>query len=61
MALCYKDRSYCGSDCVNTACSRFVSPAISAAAASFGLPIAYMDLQTGCPDYRPPAEPPKDP
>jgi hypothetical protein len=46
---------------VNTECSRYVSPAIAVAAARADLPIAYMDLSTNCPDYKPPGEASKDP
>lgn len=58
MSLCYRDRSYCASDCVNHTCSRFVSPAIAADAARLGLPISYTDYRTRCGSYIPPGEPP---
>lgn len=51
MALCYRGRAYCGSDCANTSCSRFVSPDIAVAAARLDLPIAYSDFSPKCPDY----------
>lgn len=57
MALCYRDRTYCMSDCVNNGCSRFASDAVKAAAVKVGLPICYTDLRMGCPGYLQPGTP----
>ena len=32
MAFCYKDKTFCNSDCVNTQCHRNFSPQVSAEA-----------------------------
>ena len=53
MALCYKDRAYCSASetkCFNHECYRYASNETKAAAADYGLPIAYMDLSTDCKD-----------
>ena len=51
MALCYKDRSYCGSDCINNWCVRYASKELKKEAAEFGLPVAYQDYSKTCGDY----------
>ena len=51
MALCYKDRSYCSSDCVNKKCSRYISEELVNEAYKFGLPIASIDMSKTCGDY----------
>jgi len=60
MALCYKDKTFCKSDCVNTQCHRNFSPQVSAEAdawaESFGLeyaPIAMSDFSGDCDQYLP--------
>ena len=59
MALCYKDKTFCDSDCVNTQCHRNFSPQVSAEAntwaESFGLdyaPIALSDFSNDCGGYQ---------
>ena len=59
MALCYKDKTFCKSDCVNTQCHRNFSPQVSAEAdawaESFGLdyaPIALSDFSNDCGGYQ---------
>ena len=63
MALCYKDKTFCKSDCVNTQCHRNFSPEVSAAAdawaESFGFdyaPIAMSDFSSDCDEYQKPRD-----
>ena len=51
MALCYKDRTFCRSDCVVTACFRYYDEEIAQEAKDFGLPVALSDFSKRCPDY----------
>lgn len=52
MGLCYKDRTYCRSDCVNTTCDRFVSEELRKEAAEFGLPLSLTDFSVRCSVYK---------
>ena len=58
MALCYRDRSFCGSNCTKRDCDRFYSEAVRASADAHGLPIAFMDFSPRCDDYQPSADKP---
>jgi hypothetical protein len=49
--ICYRDRSYCDSDCRNTTCDRFVSQQLINDANAFGLPLALTDYSKNCPGY----------
>jgi hypothetical protein len=51
MALCYKDRTYCESDCANTRCRRFIYKTLFKEAEDFGLPVAVSDFSPDCIDY----------
>jgi hypothetical protein len=51
MALCYKDMTFCKSDCANTTCRRFMYKGLAKEAHDFGLPIAQSDFSVGCPGY----------
>lgn len=51
MAICYRDQTYCMSDCTNKACHRFVTQQIRDEAIAFGLPMAYADFSKNCEDY----------
>jgi len=46
--LCYRDRTFCSSDCTNTACYRHLR------AKELNLLIAYSDFSPTCPDYKEP-------
>lgn len=50
--ICYRDRTYCASDCTDAACERNVTPATEAEASRAGLPIARADLAARCGGYR---------
>jgi hypothetical protein len=52
MGLCYKDKAYCWSDCVNTTCDRFVSDELRKEAAEFGLPLSLINFSAKCPGYK---------
>jgi hypothetical protein len=54
--LCYRDRTYCSSDCTNAACDRFVSEEVTVKAQNFGLPLCLGDLSPRCKEYAPPAK-----
>jgi hypothetical protein len=63
--ICFKDRSFCDSDCVNRDCYRNFSPALQAEAREWWkgfkapgpAPVFGYDMSQGCPDYRPPTAP----
>lgn len=61
--LCFRDMTFCDSDCVNKTCVRLLTPELRSQAESwwnpFGLkttepPIALADFREGCADYKPP-------
>lgn len=54
--MCYRDKTFCMSDCINQACWRFLSDNDAANANSLNLPLSLSDYSTDCPDYLPPAE-----
>ena len=62
--ICYKDRAWCGSDCINRECPRNMTPEEYDRAKEWwshdpeNVPIAYMDFSVDCPDYIAPTTPP---
>jgi len=58
--LCYKDQTFCSSDCTNKECFRFFGDEQKEGAAKWwrGLegnpPIAFSDFRERCPAYTPP-------
>lgn len=52
MALCYKDQTFCKSDCVQTICFRYYDDEVAEEAKSFGLPVAMSDFSSRCPKYK---------
>ena len=54
--LCYRDRTFCHSDCINTECRRYLPPTDEIRAKELELPIAWSDFSTDCPDYTPEVE-----
>lgn len=50
--LCYRDQSYCASDCINVECFRYLSDEVKERANGVGLPIATADFSGCCDDYR---------
>lgn len=53
---CYRDMTFCGSDCVNRACFRNVTEKVKQSAAETNLPLALRDFSPGCDDYKAPAQ-----
>ena len=51
--LCYRDMSFCNSDCTNTDCFRFVSDAVVEGSEKTGLPLATCDFSENCEEYKP--------
>jgi hypothetical protein len=51
MALCYKDQTFCNSDCTNSACFRFIHKDLFTEANDFGLPVAMSDFSPSCEYY----------
>ena len=49
--ICYRDQSYCASDCINSQCFRYLSDEVKAGAEKCGLPIATTDFSDDCDDY----------
>lgn len=60
MALCYKDRTFCVSDCTVSDCWRYFGPEQVEGARRWwphdpdNAPIAWHDFSGQCPDYTPP-------
>lgn len=60
--ICFHDRAFCGSDCVNRKCSRNLTPEFERDARRWWeqfksaepVPIAYCDFRTGCNAYESP-------
>lgn len=48
---CYKDQTFCASDCVNTECFRYYDSGVAADAREFGLPVALSDFTKSCNYY----------
>lgn len=60
MAMCFRDMTFCSSDCTRVACMRHFGPAEDAAARRWwshdpdNAPIAFSDFSATCSDYRAP-------
>lgn len=58
--ICFRDMTFCGSDCINTACHRHFGEDDRAAARQWwgneNAPVAYSDFSGNCPDYRKPKD-----
>lgn len=54
--LCYKDQTFCNSDCINTKCFRYLSNDEEYRAEVLGLPIAFGNLAPTCDEYTPPTD-----
>lgn len=58
--ICFRDMTFCGSDCTNTACYRHFGEDDRQAARKWWshdpdrAPIAFGDLSKGCPEYQSP-------
>lgn len=50
--LCYKDRTFCDSDCVNVECYRYFDEGVAKDAEDFGLPVALSDYSKKCDYYK---------
>jgi hypothetical protein len=53
--LCYKDRTFCSSDCTNRDCYRHLTPDDKNKAAEMDLLISWSDFSDTCPDYKEPS------
>lgn len=61
MSLCYKDMTFCSSDCTQTSCHRYFGDIQRVGAKAwwgdaeeklgYGPPIAFSDFSSSCPDY----------
>lgn len=54
--ICFRDKSFCGSDCINSDCTRYFSDADWEEAkkwwgADENIPIAFDDFAKDCPAY----------
>ena len=49
--ICHKDKTFCGSDCVNEDCYRYLSYEEEKRAKRFGLLIAFCNYSRECKDY----------
>ena len=56
--ICFRDKTFCGSDCTNTDCGRYFGAAEEEAARRWwggdGAPVAYANFSATCPDYSAP-------
>lgn len=52
--ICYRDMTFCDSDCSNLICPRFLSEEVKEGAKVMELPIALSDFSLDCEDYRDP-------
>lgn len=56
--LCYRDMTFCDSNCTNTACRRHFGPVQAEGARRWwsrdpeNAPVAFSDFSDACPDYR---------
>lgn len=60
MAMCYKDKTFCSSDCINSDCYRYFSEEDRKGAEKWAnwlgieeAPIAWSDFSDTCPLYKP--------
>ena len=51
--ICYRDMTFCESDCTNITCWRYISPAVMQGAERTGLPLAVCDFSENCESYQP--------
>lgn len=67
MPICFRDMTFCGSDCTNSGCNRNLTPDLQSRARDWwnGMPgeppIAFAALHLSCDQYQPPSscvEPP---
>lgn len=56
MALCYKDRTFCKSDCINVGCFRYYDEGVAKDAEEFGLPCSLSNFEKGCKNYLSPKQ-----
>lgn len=49
--LCYKDKMFCGSDCENTLCNRFISEQVKSDAKRLNLHLMQTDFSIECDEY----------
>lgn len=51
--MCFRDMTFCSSDCTNNACHRFFGPEHREEAEDWmeNPPVAFSDFSSGCPDY----------
>lgn len=49
--LCYKDMTFCQSDCTNDKCLRFLSDDVERGSIKCGLLLAVCDFSKECKDY----------
>ena len=49
--ICYRDQSYCASDCINVECFRYLSDEVYQRANEVRLPIATADFSEECKGY----------
>lgn len=51
--ICYRDMTFCQSDCVNTECVRYLSDEVFDGAEHMMLPLALADFSRDCKEYVP--------
>lgn len=51
--ICYRDMTFCSSDCQSYKCERMLSNSQAKEAERFSLPICFSDFSKDCKDYEP--------
>lgn len=52
--ICYRDKTYCCSNCSNAECDRFISDEVRKASQAVKLPLATTDFSAQCAGYQVP-------
>ena len=50
--ICYRDMTFCWSDCTKEECPRFISEAVAEGSEKTGLPLSMCDFSETCKDYQ---------
>lgn len=50
--ICFKDKTFCKSDCTNSSCTRFIYPELFKEAEDSGFDVSCSDFSNNCKDYK---------
>jgi len=54
--MSYRDKTFCGSDCENESCHRFITESVWDNSEELGLPLAQVNFSSECDEYIKPKE-----